>query len=103
MKVDGCGDNSYYPHGYQAMGKALENSGGDIECKFNVLLSPTLLPPLFSLVLLLNPSKSPYPYTPHRHPPLTSTKDSCSWPAYIGDNETVKPFATFIMDGLVVI
>ena len=24
---------------------------------------------------------------------------SCSWPAYIGDNETQKPFATFINDG----
>jgi len=24
---------------------------------------------------------------------------SCSWPAYIGDNETVKPFTDFIMDG----
>jgi Alpha galactosidase A/Alpha galactosidase C-terminal beta sandwich domain len=24
---------------------------------------------------------------------------SCSWPAYIGDNETEKPFDTFIMDG----
>jgi hypothetical protein len=24
---------------------------------------------------------------------------SCSWPAYIGDNETEKPFNTFIMDG----
>jgi alpha-N-acetylgalactosaminidase len=24
---------------------------------------------------------------------------SCSWPAYIGSNESVKPFATFIMDG----
>ena len=24
---------------------------------------------------------------------------SCSWPAYIGDNETTKPFGTFIMDG----
>ena len=24
---------------------------------------------------------------------------SCSWPAYIGSNESQKPFATFIMDG----
>jgi len=24
---------------------------------------------------------------------------SCSWPAYIGSNESTKPFATFIMDG----
>ena len=24
---------------------------------------------------------------------------SCSWPAYIGDNETTKPFDTFIADG----
>lgn len=24
---------------------------------------------------------------------------SCSWPAYIGSNESVKPFGTFIMDG----
>lgn len=56
MKVDGCGDGSYYQHGYNAMGAALEASGRPIEY-------------------------------------------SCSWPAYIGDNESVKPFATFIMDG----
>ena len=24
---------------------------------------------------------------------------SCSWPAYVGDNETTKPFATYIADG----
>jgi hypothetical protein len=24
---------------------------------------------------------------------------SCSWPAYIGDNETQKPFGAFVMDG----
>ena len=24
---------------------------------------------------------------------------SCSWPAYIGSDESVKPFGTFIMDG----
>ena len=24
---------------------------------------------------------------------------SCSWPAYIGSNETTKPFSTFIADG----
>jgi hypothetical protein len=30
LKVDGCGDNSYYPYGYAAMGKALEASGADI-------------------------------------------------------------------------
>ena len=30
MKVDGCGDNSYYPFGYNAMGAALEASGRDI-------------------------------------------------------------------------
>ncbi len=24
---------------------------------------------------------------------------SCSWPAYIGVNETIKPFAEFISDG----
>ena len=56
LKVDGCGDNSYYPHGYAAMGAALEASGRDIVY-------------------------------------------SCSWPAYIGSNESVKPFSTFIMDG----
>jgi hypothetical protein len=56
IKVDGCGDNSYYPAGYAAMGAALEATG------------------------------RPIVY-------------SCSWPAYIGDNETEKPFATFIMDG----
>lgn len=26
---------------------------------------------------------------------------SCSWPAYLGDNETTKPFDTFIADGCV--
>ena len=81
IKVDGCGDNAYYPQGgnpfhssvispfrayshvgwslpsgYQAMGAALEATG------------------------------RPIVY-------------SCSWPAYIGDNETQKPFNTFIMDG----
>ena len=56
LKVDGCGDNSYYPQGYNAMGAALEASGRDVVY-------------------------------------------SCSWPAYIGDDESVKPFNTFIMDG----
>ena len=56
LKVDGCGDNSYYPYGYNAMGAALEASGRDIVY-------------------------------------------SCSWPAYIGSDESVKPFNTFIMDG----
>jgi hypothetical protein len=55
-KVDGCGDNSYYPQGYKAMGAALEATGRDIVY-------------------------------------------SCSWPAYIGSDESVKPFGTFIMDG----
>jgi hypothetical protein len=56
LKVDGCGATSYYEHGYQAMGAALEASGRDIVY-------------------------------------------SCSWPAYIGDNESTKPFSKFIMDG----
>jgi len=56
LKVDGCGDNAYYPTGYNAMGAALEASGRGIVY-------------------------------------------SCSWPAYIGSNETEKPFNTFIMDG----
>jgi hypothetical protein len=56
IKVDGCGDNAYYPTGYAAMGAALEATGREIVY-------------------------------------------SCSWPAYIGDNESVKPFGTFIMDG----
>jgi alpha-N-acetylgalactosaminidase len=56
LKVDGCGPGDYYPHGYQAMGAALEASGRDIVY-------------------------------------------SCSWPAYIGSNESVKPFGTFIDDG----
>jgi len=56
LKVDGCGDLSYYPTGYAAMGQALANSGRDIIY-------------------------------------------SCSWPAYIGDDETVKPFPTLIADG----
>ncbi len=56
IKVDGCGDNSYYPGGYKAMGAALEATGREIVY-------------------------------------------SCSWPAYIGDDESVKPFNTFIMDG----
>ena len=49
MKVDGCGDLSYYEGGYKAMGAALEASGRDMVY-------------------------------------------SCSWPAYIGSNESVKPF-----------
>jgi len=56
LKVDGCGAPSYYEHGYEAMGAALEASGRDIVY-------------------------------------------SCSWPAYIGNNESVKPFEKFIMDG----
>ena len=56
IKVDGCGDNAYYPSGYKAMGAALEATGREIVY-------------------------------------------SCSWPAYIGDDESVKPFNTFIMDG----
>lgn len=56
IKVDGCGDNGYYPKGYAAMGAALEATGRDIVY-------------------------------------------SCSWPAYVGDNETEKPFGTYIMDG----
>jgi|EP01046_Picozoa_sp_COSAG06_P074266 alpha-N-acetylgalactosaminidase len=31
MKVDGCGPASYYNHGYEAMGAALEASGRPIE------------------------------------------------------------------------
>ena len=56
IKVDGCGDKSYYENGYAAMGAALEASGRDIVY-------------------------------------------SCSWPAYIGNNESEKPFSTFINDG----
>lgn len=56
LKVDGCGDASYYSSGYKLMGDALEKSGADIVY-------------------------------------------SCSWPAYIGDNESLKPFSEFIMDG----
>jgi len=56
MKVDGCGDLSYYEGGYKAMGAALEASGRDMVY-------------------------------------------SCSWPAYIGSNESVKPFGEMIMDG----
>merc|ERR1719203_412762 len=56
MKVDGCGDPSYYEVGYRDMGAALEATGRDIEY-------------------------------------------SCSWPAYLGGNETTKPFTSLIMDG----
>ncbi len=52
IKVDGCGNNDYYPTGYAAMGAALEASGRDIVY-------------------------------------------SCSWPAYIGSNETEKPFGAW--------
>ena len=56
MKVDGCGDQSYYPVGYRKFGDALQASGRDIIY-------------------------------------------SCSWPAYLGDDEAQKPFATFIESG----
>ena len=56
LKVDGCGDQSYYPVGYRKFGDALQASGRDIVY-------------------------------------------SCSWPAYLGDDETQKPFATFIEAG----
>eukprot|EP01060_Flectonema_neradi_P032033 TRINITY_DN501_c0_g1_i1.p1 TRINITY_DN501_c0_g1~~TRINITY_DN501_c0_g1_i1.p1 ORF type:complete len:412 (+),score=97.42 TRINITY_DN501_c0_g1_i1:71-1237(+) len=49
VKVDGCGDKTYYPTGYPAMGNALVNSGRDIVY-------------------------------------------SCSWPAYLGSNESSKPY-----------
>eukprot|EP01061_Rhynchopus_euleeides_P035119 TRINITY_DN59185_c0_g1_i1.p1 TRINITY_DN59185_c0_g1~~TRINITY_DN59185_c0_g1_i1.p1 ORF type:complete len:412 (+),score=155.12 TRINITY_DN59185_c0_g1_i1:139-1236(+) len=53
MKVDGCGDASYYPVGYPAMGEALKGCGRDIVY-------------------------------------------SCSWPAYLGSNESTKPFDAMI-------
>ena len=53
MKVDGCGDASYYPAGYPAMGDALVATGRDIIY-------------------------------------------SCSWPAYLGSNESAKPYAKMI-------
>ena len=56
LKVDGCGDPTYYADGYKLMGAALAATGRDITY-------------------------------------------SCSWPAYVGDNETQKPFATYIADG----
>lgn len=56
VKVDGCGDQQYYPTGYPAMGKALAASGRNITY-------------------------------------------SCSWPAYLGSNETAKPFDEFIAAG----
>lgn len=56
LKVDGCGDPTYYPTGYKLMGEALQNTNRSI---------------VFS----------------------------CSWPAYLGTDETVKPFSTMIADG----
>lgn len=56
VKLDGCGDESYYPTGYRKFGDALQASGRDIVY-------------------------------------------SCSWPAYLGDDEAQKPFATFIEAG----
>eukprot|EP00698_Gefionella_okellyi_P025551 TRINITY_DN9404_c0_g1_i1.p1 TRINITY_DN9404_c0_g1~~TRINITY_DN9404_c0_g1_i1.p1 ORF type:complete len:395 (+),score=66.77 TRINITY_DN9404_c0_g1_i1:366-1550(+) len=53
MKVDGCGDASYYPIGYPSMGEALEATGRDIVY-------------------------------------------SCSWPAYLGNDEASKPFQSFL-------
>eukprot|EP00051_Salpingoeca_urceolata_P010832 m.133143 g.133143 ORF g.133143 m.133143 type:complete len:499 (-) comp16874_c0_seq4:137-1633(-) len=53
LKVDGCGDRSYYPTGYPKMGKALVNSGRDIVY-------------------------------------------SCSWPAYLGNDEASKPYDVMI-------
>lgn len=56
LKVDGCGDNSYYPTGYPKMGAALQGSGRNISY-------------------------------------------SCSWPAYLGDDETTKPWSAIIDSG----
>lgn len=56
LKVDGCGDESYYPEGYAKMGDALRATGRDIVY-------------------------------------------SCSWPAYLGNDESTKPFSSMIADG----
>jgi alpha-galactosidase len=56
LKADGCGDASYYPTGYAALGAALQATG-------------------------------------------RNTTFSCSWPAYLGDDESIKPFAAMIADG----
>eukprot|EP01116_Phalansterium_solitarium_P006573 TRINITY_DN188_c0_g1_i1.p1 TRINITY_DN188_c0_g1~~TRINITY_DN188_c0_g1_i1.p1 ORF type:complete len:422 (+),score=159.08 TRINITY_DN188_c0_g1_i1:105-1370(+) len=56
LKVDGCGDNDYYPTGYPKMGAALRATGREIVY-------------------------------------------SCSWPAYLGDNETQKPWGQIIGSG----
>ena len=56
VKADGCGDPSYYPIGYPAMGAALQATGREMAY-------------------------------------------SCSWPAYLGDDESVKPFGSFIAAG----
>ncbi|EDQ85367.1 uncharacterized protein MONBRDRAFT_38878 [Monosiga brevicollis MX1] len=56
LKVDGCGDTSYYNEGYPRMGSALQNQSRDIVY-------------------------------------------SCSWPAYLGSDETTKPYERFIEIG----
>ena len=56
LKVDGCGQTSYYPYGYATMGKALANVSRAIEY-------------------------------------------SCSWPAYIGYNESMEIMPTLIEIG----
>lgn len=53
VKVDGCGDNNYYPTGYPLMGNALTSQNRSIVY-------------------------------------------SCSWPAYLGTNESTKPYPAMI-------
>eukprot|EP01064_Diplonema_japonicum_P030727 TRINITY_DN529_c0_g5_i1.p1 TRINITY_DN529_c0_g5~~TRINITY_DN529_c0_g5_i1.p1 ORF type:complete len:412 (+),score=113.06 TRINITY_DN529_c0_g5_i1:50-1237(+) len=53
LKVDGCGNPTYYQTGYPLMGASLVESGRDIVY-------------------------------------------SCSWPAYLGSNETTKPYSAMI-------
>jgi hypothetical protein len=109
LKVDGCGDASQYVHvtfhlksrdlllmsrvtaigryagGYARMGLALQSSGRGIvySCAFHFQFS-SLYPYLRALIR---------DRCCHL---LSSFVPAGSWPAYVGDDETKKPFDTYI-------
>jgi hypothetical protein len=120
LKVDGCGDASQlvslwhfakqqhhcqyrYAGGYARMGAALQASGRDIvySCKrappiFIPLFThhaTACLPVLVPYVLTSPSNEQNLNYVPI---PFSSPSQPGSWPAYVGDDETKKPFATYI-------
>lgn len=78
-----CADPSYYPTGYSAMGAALEATGRDItySCSW-----PAYIGTAFRRACRV-------------HCESRSLGHFCRHTDTAGDNETQKPFGTFVMDG----